>query len=58
MTRTLDVFAAYLAEHDASAKPPNKGGDAKRAARRLGLAESSGNGLLQRLRREIGWQAQ
>jgi hypothetical protein len=47
MTRTIDVFAAALARH----------GDAKRAAGEAGLAPSSANGMLQRLRREMGAQA-
>ena len=58
MTRQLDIFAAYLAEHDAFSKPPKRGGDAAKTAQRMGLAASSGNPLLQRLRRELGWQAQ
>lgn len=48
MTRQIDVFAAALARH----------GDAQKAAREMGLQPSSGNGMLQRVRREVGKQAQ
>ena len=44
MKRQIDIFAENLAQH----------GDAQRAARQMGLKSSSGNGMLQRLRREVG----
>lgn len=48
MARSIDVFANHLKRH----------GNVQRAARDMGLAPASGNGMLQRLRRELGWQAQ
>lgn len=48
MRRSIDVFANNLKVH----------GDAQRAAREMGLKPSSANGMLQRLRREMGDQAQ
>lgn len=64
MKRQLDIFAAYMAEHtDADdvragrGRRIDPGGDAKHAAARLGLSPGTGPGMLQRLRRELGWQA-
>lgn len=47
MARSIDIFANHLKVH----------GNAQRAAREMGLQASSGNGMLQRLRRDLGWQA-
>jgi hypothetical protein len=53
LIRQIDIFAEHLAE---SAGTPHDG-DVARIARKMGLKSSSGNGLLQRLRREQGDQA-
>ncbi len=60
--RQIDRFAELLsqwtAEEDATvACPADPGGDAAECARRLGLSRASGNGMLQRLRRDLGPQA-
>lgn len=62
--RQIDRFADLLAEHidqaDIDAGRGDRldpGGDARKAARELGMAGQSGNGMLQRLRRDLGWQA-
>lgn len=47
MLRSIDVFANHLKLH----------GNAARAAREAGFAPESGNGMLQRLRKELGRQA-
>lgn len=53
LIRQIDRFAELLA---ASAGTPDDG-DVAKIARRMGLKASSGNGLLQRIRREQGDQA-
>lgn len=50
--RQLDQFAELLSHHDAATGDP--GGNAAECARRLGLDPATGNGMLQRLRRELG----
>ncbi len=61
--RQIDRFAELLAEHvtpeDArrAGVRPNKGGNCVLCARKLGLADATGNGMLQRMRRDLGPQA-
>lgn len=55
--RQIDRFAELLAEHDAFAKPPKKGGQAAACALKMGLSPLTGNSMLQRIRRQLGWQA-
>lgn len=62
--RSIDRFADLLAEHtDADDIAAGRGtqldpgGDVRKAAIALGLAPESGNGMLQRLRRDLGRQA-
>jgi hypothetical protein len=51
--RQIDRFAEMLAESEGTRDDGNVG----IIARRLGLHKASGNGMLQRLRRDLGWQA-
>lgn len=51
----LDDFAEALSRH--SLELGDRGGDAQKVAKALGLAHDTGNGLLQRLRKGLGWQA-
>ena len=62
--KRLARFAEFLSEHtDAEDIAAGRGsildpgGNARKAARLAGYAPTSGNGLLQRLRRELGPQA-
>lgn len=50
--RKLDRFAELLSHHDLASG--DHGGNAADCARRLGLDPVTGNGMLQRLRRELG----
>lgn len=51
----LDEFAELLSLHDIELG--ERGGDAQKVARIMGLAHATGNGLLQRIRKGLGWQA-
>lgn len=53
MTRQLDVFADRLA----ATAWTSVDGNVAIVARRLGKSPANGNGMLQSLRRELGWQA-
>jgi len=60
--RQIDKFAELMSEWTAPEDarpdlPADPGGNAADCARRLGLKPSAGNGLLQRMRRDLGWQA-
>lgn len=53
--RQIDRFAELLSEHDADAG--NRGGHVADCARRMGISPAQGNGILQRMRRDLGPQA-
>lgn len=53
--RQIDRFAELIAEHDIATG--DRGGDPRKAARRMGLDPARGNSLLQRLRQDLGPQA-
>lgn len=53
LIRKIDQFAEALAQSEGT---PDDGNVAK-IARRVGIKAGSGNGMLQRIRRELGWQA-
>jgi len=60
--RQIDRFAEVLSQWTAAEDatdvcPADPGGNAGEAARRIGLSRASGNGMLQRLRRDLGPQA-
>lgn len=62
--RTIDQFAERLSEHTDAADIAagrglrlDPGGDVRVAARFAGCDAASGNGMLQRLRRDLGPQA-
>ena len=53
--KRLDEFAERLSWHSIEGNEP--GGNVQLTARSMGLRDDTGNGMMQRIRKRIGWQA-
>lgn len=51
--RQIDRFAELLAQHG----PGDTGGHVGKCAERMGLSREEGNSILQKMRKDLGWQA-